>query len=73
MNRPDCFSRLSSVNREINTSWFEDGKIKLNINPEETMNVIYRGWMMTVDTYQLFCLALMEKRMHLINEAKEYD
>lgn len=37
------------------------------------MNVIYRGWMMTADTYQLFCLALMEKRMHLINEAKEYE
>lgn len=54
-------------------SWFEDGKIKLNINPEETMNVIYRGWMMTADTYQLFCLALMEKRIHLINEAKEYE
>lgn len=55
------------------TSWFEDGKIKLNIHPEEMTSVIYRGWMMTADTYQLFCLALMEKCICLINDPKEYE
>lgn len=55
------------------TSWFENRKIKLNITPEETMNVIYRGWMMTADTYRLFCLTLMEKHIHLLNDSKEYE
>lgn len=35
-------------------SWFEDGIIKLNVYPDDTVNAVYRGWMMPADKYKLF-------------------
>lgn len=52
--------------------WFHQGKLVLTGEPEKTVNVVYRGWMMKPDVYQEFYHQLAERGISLVTEPETY-
>ena len=53
--------------------WFNESLLKLSMRPEENRKIIYRGWMMKPESYELFYQKLLENHLELVTSPKEYE
>ena len=53
--------------------WFNEGVLKLNKEPEESVCGVYRGWMMKPEAYRSFYELLSNKKIRLITKPDEYE
>lgn len=52
--------------------WFHNGKLKLDWVPNEPIDVVYRGWMMLPEQYEMFYIALKNNNINLVTTPEEY-
>ncbi|MCI7805225.1 MAG: ATP-grasp domain-containing protein [Oscillospiraceae bacterium] len=53
--------------------WFNNGILKLNIKTDNHIHVIYRGWMMKPEQYNLFYNKLYENNIELVTSPEKYE
>ena len=53
--------------------WFNEGKLVLSRQIDDTVVAVHRGWMMKAEQYKDFYNALREKSVKLVTTPKEYE
>jgi len=53
--------------------WLSGEKLKVYGAPDETVMVLYRGWMFKPEQYRIFYNELQQKNIHLITTPEEYE